>query len=269
MPDLVISIFKLENEKGLIVPSISIKYVEKDTNIEWSINCGGTRVYFIRFGYDLLKNNEDQAADSHFMANRITTTLFISGCGLFRAHAMGRVFIENIPVLSTNITTHLDLWKQSPKADDKIKEEEDKIILNEFSDWFAFICQNMLFRRAIEDAYFALLNPVEVDFYLYRGMEWILKAANIGWDDLANDIGVSLKEIKAFKKNVNVDLGQRHGIKSGKKRRAITAEYGSFVADYLYGLCNARRRVDKSFPGITSERAAHIVFRAMPFVPYP
>ena len=269
MPDLVISIFKLENEKGLIVPSISLKYVEKDSNIEWTINCGGTRVYFMRFGVGLLKNIDDQAADSHFMANRITTTLFMSGCGLFRANAMGRILIENIPISTANITTHLDLWKQSPKKDDKENKEENKIILKEFSNWYAFICQNMLFRRAVEDAYYALLSPLEVDFYLYRGMEWLLKAADIGWEDLAKDIGVSVKAIKAFKKSVNVDLGQRHGIASGKKRRAIAEEYGSLIADYLYGLCNVRKRVDKSFSGITPKRAADIVFKAMPFVPYP
>ena len=223
----------------------------------------------MRFGVGLLKHIDDQAADSHFMANRITTSLFISGCGLFRANAMGRVLIENIPVSTTKITTHLDLWKQFPKKDDKEKEEENKIILKEFSDWYAFICQNLLFRRALEDAYYSLLNPVEVDFYLYRGMEWLLKAADIGWEDLAKDMGVSLKEIKGFKKDVNVDLGQRHGIKSGKKKRAIAEEYGSMIADYLYGLCNARKRVDKSFSGITPERAANIVFKAMPFVPYP
>ena len=119
------------------------------------------------------------------------------------------------------------------------------------------------------NAYYALLSPVEVDFYLYRGMEWLLKAADIGWEDLAKDIGVSVKAIKAFKKSVNVDLGQRHGIASGKKRRAIVEEYGSLIADYLYGLCNVRKRVDKSFSGITPKRAADIVFKAMPFVPYP
>ena len=133
MPDLVISIFKLENEKGLIVPSIFLKYIEKDTNIEWTINCGGTRVYFIRFGVGLLKNIDDQAPDSHFMANRITTTLFISGCGLFRANAMGRVLIENIPVSTAKITTHLDLWKQPPKKDDK-EEEENKLILKDIDE---------------------------------------------------------------------------------------------------------------------------------------
>jgi hypothetical protein len=84
-------------------------------------------VYFIRFGDNLLKNIDDQAADSHFMANRVTATLLMSGCGLFRADAMGRIFIADIPITSLKITTHLDLWKQDPKKDHEEKEEQNKL----------------------------------------------------------------------------------------------------------------------------------------------
>jgi len=83
-----------------------------------------------------------------------------------------------------------------------------------------------LFRRAAEDAYTALLNPVEAVFFVCRGMEWLLRAANIGWRELAEDIEVSFNDIKRFKKFANVDYGQRHGIESGLKLRATTPEYG-------------------------------------------
>ena len=33
-------------------------------------------------------------------------------------------------------------------------------------------------------------------------------------------------------------MGQRHGVDSGKKRRAVLTNYGSLVADFLFGLCN-------------------------------
>ena len=53
MPSLVASIFRLENDKGYLSPKIDIQYMEKDTGVQWTINCGGTRVYLIRFGQNL------------------------------------------------------------------------------------------------------------------------------------------------------------------------------------------------------------------------
>ncbi len=263
MPDLVVSIFKLENERGYISPKISIQYIEKGLDTQWTINCGGTRAYLIRFGPDLNKDFGEQSADSHFMVSRITTGLFISGCGLFRAKSVGRLVIEDICFPEMKITTHLDLWTKDSN------EQNDEAANDEFTDWYKFICDNVLFRRAIEDAYFALLSPVEVCFYLYRGMEWLLQAADIGWKELANYIGVSFNDIKKFKRHINFELGDRHGIKSGHKRRAIPGDYGPLVADYLFGLSNVRKRVDNSYPGMSPERAAEIVMKAMSFVPYP
>jgi len=263
MPSLVASIFRLENDKGYLSPKIDIQYMEKDTGVQWTINCGGTRVYLIRFGQNLDADLNDQSADSHFMVNRIITSLFLSGCGLFRAKAMGRLFINNIDTSAINVTTHLDLW-------DKMSEEINEIqIADEFRDWYQFICGNVLFRRAADDAYQALLNPVEVIFYIYRGMEWLLQAADIGWRELAQDIGVSFNDIKKFKRQINYESGERHGIKSGLKRRSIAEDYGALVADFIYGLCNVRKRVDDDFSGISTEKAAEIVMKAMPLVPYP
>ena len=41
MPDIVISIFRLENDRGYFVPKFDIHYIEKETGIQWFINCGG------------------------------------------------------------------------------------------------------------------------------------------------------------------------------------------------------------------------------------
>lgn len=263
MPDIIASIFKFENHKGCFVPRIGIQYLEEDTGAQWTINCGGTRGYFIRFGYNLNKDFDEQSADSHFMANRVTTALFLSGYGLFQAKSMGRILIENICLSEFNVTTHIDLWH-------KIEEGQDKEpINNKFLDWYNFICQNTLFRRAADDVYAALLNPVEVDFFIYRGMEWLLKAANIGWRELASDMGITFNDIKNFKKQVNYDLGQRHAVANGRKGRAAIENYGSLAVNFLYGLGNVRKRIDKKFPGLTSKKAAEIVLKAMPLVPYP
>jgi len=263
MPDVVVSIFKLKNERGFFVPNFDTRYLERDTGQEWIINCGGSRAYFIRIGDNLTKYFNEQSEDSHFMVKRLTTSLFLGCCGLFHPEATGRLIFEKICTPEFNIATHLDIWNDTNKTSD------DKLVLTEVTDWYGFISKNTLFRRAAEDAYAALCNPIEADFFIYRGMEWLLQAGNIGWRELAEDIGVTFNEIKKFKQQVNVELGQRHGVKSGKKRRAKLLDYGAFVADFINGFCNVRKRVDPEFLGYSPKKAADIVTKAMPIVPYP
>ena len=118
MPDIVISIFRLENDRGFFVPKFDIHYVEKETGIQWFINCGGTRAYFVRIGSELGSDFEAECADSHFMANRVVTALFLGGLGLFKAKAMGRMLFEDIGFEELRFHSHLDLWN--------IEKEEEK-----------------------------------------------------------------------------------------------------------------------------------------------
>jgi hypothetical protein len=196
MPDVVTSIFRLENDRGLLVPKFDINYIERDTDIQWFINCGGTRAYLIRIGSELGSDFEDECADSHFMVNRVVISLFLGGLGLFKAKAMGRILFKDIGSEELRFTSHVDLQD--------IEEKEEKQNIEYFTDWYKFICLNDLFRRAADDAYSALLNPVESTFHIYRGMEWLLKAGNIGWRELAEDIGVTFNQIKEFKRIANV-----------------------------------------------------------------
>ncbi len=262
MPDVVISVFRFENDRGLSVPKLDIQYIEKETGIQWVINCGGTRAYFIRIGSDLGSDFEAECADSHFMANRVITALFLGGLGLFQHKAMGRILFFDIGFEELRFQSHLDLW-------DIKKEEENKEEIEQLADWWKFICENTLFRRAADDAYFALLYPVESSFYIYRGMEWLLKAGNIGWRELAEDIGVSFKEMKEFKRAVNVELGQRHGIDSGQKLRARLREDSMLVADFVYGICKVRKRVDKDYEVPSPKDVLKIIVKAIPKGPYP
>lgn len=261
MSDLVVSIFNFENDRGLFVPEFSIDYSESDTKNRWIINCGGSRAYFIRMGQELCGNLKHQCDDSHFMAKRVVTALLISGIGLFRLICVGRLLFEGISMEQLKFYSHLDLWNSA----ENIKSKD----MESLSDWVTFLCQNTLFRRAAEDAYSALTNPSEYVFFFYRGMEWLLKAGKIVWQELAADIGVSFNDIKKFKKMANYDLGQRHGIESGRKLRADPFDFGSLAADFLYGLCNVRKRIDSSFKGISSKEAARRVMKAMPIIPYP
>ena len=261
MPNVVTSIFRLENNRGLFVPRFDINYVEKETGIQWFINCGGTRAYFIRIGPELGSDSEAECADSHFMVNRVVTSLFLGGLGLFTAKAMGRILFENIVSEQLRFQSHLDIR-------DIEKEEVDKQI-ERLADWYKFICINDLFRRAADDAYSALLNPVESVFYMYRGMEWLLRAGNIGWRELAEDIGVLFNQMKEFKRIANVELGQRHGIDSARKMRAQARQCGMLVSDFVYGICKVRKRVDNDYEVPTPEDVARIVMKALPLVPYP
>ena len=261
MSDVVASVFKFENERGLFVPEFSIDYLESDTKNRWIINCGGSRAYFVRIGQQLCGNLKDQCDDSHFMAKRVVTALLISGIGLFRLVCVGRLLFDDIPGEQITFHSHLDLWNSAENV-----EAQD---IENLSDWVTFLSQKALFRRVAEDMYAALCNPTESVFFIYRGMEWLLRAGNIGWRELADDIGVSFQDIKDFKKMANHDLGQRHGIESGRKLRANLFEFGPLVADFLHGLCNVRKRIDANFKGIPSGEAARRMMKAMPIVPYP
>lgn len=262
MPDVVTSIFRLENDRGFFIPEFDINYVEEDSGIQWIINCGGTRAYLVRIGPELGIDFEAECADSHFMVNRVVTSLFLGGVGLFRAKAMGRILFEDIVSKKFRFHSHLDLR-------DIENKEEKKQNVEQLADWYKFICQDNLFRRAADDAYSALLNPVESVFYIYRGMEWLLKAGNIGWRELAEDVGVSFKQIKKFKRAANVELGQRHGIDSARKMRAQTLQYGMLIADFVYGICKVRKRVDNDYEVPSPEDVSKIVTKALPIVPYP
>lgn len=262
MDSLVISVFRFENERGLFVPDFESQYIEKETGIQWLIKCGGTRGYLLRTGSELGSNPIDESADSHFMINRVITSLFLGGFGLFVPKAMGRIILKNIEFSDCKYFFYLD-----SHCVDKQEEVEQK--LEKAYDWYQFICGNNLFRRAADDAYFALLYPVEHSFYLYRGMEWLLKAGNIGWRQLAKDMGVSFEDIKKFKKMVNFEFGQRHGISSARKLRANMPDYSSLVADYVQAICKVRKRVEKQFKTPSPKAIADIVLRATPLIPYP
>lgn len=261
MTDIVASVFELKNDRGLFVPLLDMQYTEKDKDIKWFINCGVTRAYLIRIGSDLGSDIDAECADSHFMVNRVVTSLFMSGLGLFEARAMGRIFFENIKGDEFRFHSHFDVGASEEKGCEKE--------IAAFGDWYKFICVNILFRRAADDAYSALLNPVESTFYIYRAMEWLLEAGGVGWRELAEDMGVTFNQIKDFKRIANRELGQRHGIASARKERARIENYAPLVADLVNGICKVRKRVDAGFQVPTPQEVSDIVMKALHRVPYP
>ena len=77
----VFSVFEMMNRLGYFVPRFNVRFDEADTGKVWFISGGGTRCYVARIETRKSVDVFEQAADSHFMMNRIVGSLLISGAG--------------------------------------------------------------------------------------------------------------------------------------------------------------------------------------------
>lgn len=261
----VCSVFALTNRAGYLAPGFNIRYDEKDTGNSSFITGGGTRLYISRVGDNLDQSKNAQAADSHFMADRVVSVLLISGAGLFRASPMGRIFIA-VPVEMLRWDSQVDL---EPYYSERVRAVHDAFDKDEFGSWFEFICENTPIRRALHDAIQAINNPVEAFVYIYRGFEWLRKGLKLSWNDIANDVGVSTKQIKVVGQIANDESGVRHASKSGVKQRASLETYGTWIAGLIDAIESARARIDKSYTASDSKRIAEKLKVAMQYDPYP
>src|SRR6267143_5756766 len=98
--DIVVSVFRLTNDRYRMVPKLDFQYLEAKTGIRWQLSAGGSRAYTVRFGKGIGSPDPDsidaQSADSHFMVNRVQYALLMSGHGLFHAHAVGRTLLRDV-----------------------------------------------------------------------------------------------------------------------------------------------------------------------------
>ena len=261
----VCSVFALAGHAGYFAPGFNIRYDEKDTGSTTFITGGGTRLYLSHVGNNLEQSGDAQAADSHFMADRVVAGLLISGAGLFRATAMGRIFVDT-PVETLQWHSQIDL---EPFYSERVRAVHDAFDEDEFGSWFQFICQNTPVRRALHDAVQAINNSVEAFVYIYRGFEWLKKGLNLSWNDVASDVGVTTKQIKAIGQIANDKSGVRHASKSGKKQRASLETYSTWIAGLIDAIESARARVDKNYTASDSKRIAEMLKVAMQYDPYP
>jgi len=259
--DIAITVFSFSNRRGYSVPPLNVVYEESDTEQVWQINCGGTRGYFARSGETIDNDMNAQAADSHFMAQRITAALLISGFGLFEADATGRLIF-------TGISGPFD-WSSHIDRPDPLEKDIEYANVADATDWLVALCTHTVLRRAIYDARQALLNPHEALVFVYRGLEWLKVAQKLKWDDVASDLGVTTAEIKDLTKFANVETGVRHASRSGKKMRASLDNYGTWVCGLIDGINAARARIDPGFSRMTAKQVAAAVARAAPLVPFP
>lgn len=261
----VSSVFELMNTAGYFVPGFNIQYDERDTGNAYFITGGGTRLYITRVGDNLEQSRDAQAADSHFIADRVIAALLISGAGLFWANSRGRIFLE-APVDTLRWDSQVDL---QPFYSDRVCAVYDAFDEDEFASWFRFICENTSVRRALHDAVQAIKDPVEAFVYIYRSFEWLKKGLNLSWGEIASDVGVTTKQIKEMGRIANDETGVRHASKSGVKQRASLLTYGTWIAGLIDAIESARARIDKSYTASDSKRIAEKLKVALQCYPYP
>lgn len=260
MTELAASIFRLSSPRLTVVPKTDYQYEESDTGVRWHISAGGTRAYFARVGDGVASPEPDsigkQNEDSYFMVSRLLSAFLLGGHGLFHAEAVGRFFLSDIEG-DPNWFTQLNFSTSDPPTASKAVH-----------DWIGAFARHNMLRRAANDAHAALSNPTEAGLYVYRGLEWLVYGEGRSWDDLAADIGVSKKDIKGFKKLVNVDYGVRHASKSGQKLKADVENHGTWVAGLIDAINASRERLDQGYKAAEPEVVATAVIAAMPVEPY-
>ena len=242
------------------MPRADFQYQEQDGGSRWHISGGGSRAYLVRLGHGLSQLDEEeiglQNADSHFMLSRLLGALLVAGEGHFIAEPAGRIFLSNVEG-KPNWFTQLD-FRIDKQAGAK----------PEVYDWIQAFARHTMLRRAAADAHAALAHPVEAGLYVYRGLEWLVVGEGRKWNDLAVDIGISEKEMRAFKKTVNVDGGVRHASHSGQKLRGEFDNYVAWVAGLMDALYATRSRIESTFTTPPREQIALAVAAAVPAEAY-
>ena len=264
-PTFVCSIFELANRSGCFVPKFQLRYLETDTGAEWLISGGGSTVYLSRFGRRLVRIPEDQAADSHFMIDRVVSALLISGAGLFIPSAKGRLSLD-VPLEVLTWQCKIDLqpfYGQLARETHEVFDEE------EFESWLVLVCQNTAIRRALHDMVQAIKDPVEAFVYIYRGFEWLKNGLNLTWDEIAADLRVSKAQIRQLGRIANDDSGVRHASESGTKQRASVETYGTWIAALLEAIELSRARLDSKYEPSGPKRMAERLSVSMQWDPYP
>ena len=98
------------------------------------------------------------------MMRRVTSALLLSGFGLYRYSAAGRIVLEGV-YGEVDWGTQLDL--------EEFRDDYAEADIERFYDWYRAISTHTVLRRASDDAYAALADPHEALVFVYRGFEWI------------------------------------------------------------------------------------------------
>jgi hypothetical protein len=260
MPDFVVSIFRLTNNRGLRAPAFNVEYHERESDIVWKMTLGGSRAYLLRFAGTLGRNLDEQATESHFMVRRFTSSLLLGGAGLFQAEAVGRLMF-------TDIKSEICWTAQLDRKDVTVPKASDEIAAAVL-DWYGALCDHIVLRRAADDAHLAMSIPHEAYVFVYRGLEWLKEGLAVDWEQIADDIGVPSKDLREFKRLANHETGVRHASKSGQKLRANAEHSAIAVCNLFDAIWAARKRIEPKWEGSSPEKRSEAVMMAAPLEAY-
>lgn len=260
MTDFVLTTAQLISNRGYGCPRLNINYIEKGTDAQWFITAGGTRCYLVKTSHKTIEGDvEDNAADSHFMARRLTTALLYGGAGLFNAQMVGRQLFRGVEG-SVTWSSHLEIIDPDTKTDAKV--------VADIEDWYGTIVGNNMLRRAADDTHLALNHPDEALVFVYRGLEWLKIGQSLSWEDVAKDIGCTAKDLDDLKRLANPDGGVRHANKNGVKLRTDVGNYSSWVCALVDAVISARVRLGQGYVRPDAKCSAGIVMKAVKSVAY-
>lgn len=230
--------FSDENPRNS-APRIMFSYLESDTGNYWTIWAAVGYAYLYRLGDTLgAISLAERKRDAEFMIRRLQASLLIGKKGLFQYAFDGMWTLDKITIDRKSSTVNCVLPSTS-------SEEYDE----EVTDWFGTFSKHTLLRRAAEDAYMASAIQQESIFFLYRGFEWLKKAAgNPPWNDLGRHIDVPQKNIDYIKKTANnPEEAARHAAKSGMKAYFDGEVCSSWVCGLLHSVAHIRCSLDPDF----------------------
>jgi hypothetical protein len=260
---LVVSVLEMVSRLGYTVPSFNVRYDEIDTRKSWLITCGGSRCYLSRVVPAERPDLDEEAADSHFMINRVIAALLISGAGLFNAQVKGRlIFYGADPIHWDSIVDF------EPFYAGEIKRVHQSFSIENFTGWLKAIYSHRFIYRAAEDLVLALRTPAEAFVFIYRGFEWIEDGIKVSKRELAEGIGVRFDNLKELGKIANVGTGARHATDTGVKMRANFENYSTWIAGLVDAINFARTRVEPGFTPMKPEEVAEALTAAITIRPY-
>jgi hypothetical protein len=259
----VFSVFEMNNRLGYFVPRFNFRFDESDTGKVWFISGGGTRCYIARIETEKSADIFEQAADSHFMMNRIVGSLLISGAGLFAPEIKGRLLFRGLDKLDWDSQIEMEIgWTE------EVKRIHDAFSQEKFSGWLIAICRHKFLRRAVDDLVLALRDPTEAFVFIYRGFEWLEQGLDISKAKLAEALGVGLKDLKELGRLANHETGVRHATSAGVKMRANVETYSTWAAGLVDAINFGRAQLDSGFHPMKPDEVANILKVAVRLQPY-
>jgi hypothetical protein len=254
----------MTNRLGYFVPRFNVRFDEADTGKVWFISGGGTRCYIARIESHKSVDIFEQAADSHFMMNRIVGSLLISGAGLFVPEIKGRLVFRGIDQLDWDSQIEMEIgWSE------EVKRVHDAFSQENLRGWLIAIFTHRFLRRAVDDLVLALKDPTEAFVFIYRGFEWLEQGLNISKSELAEALGVRLNDLKQLGRLANTETGVRHATTAGVKMRADVETYSTWAAGLIDAVNFGRAKLEPGFSPMKPDEIANVLKVAIRLEPYP